>query len=373
MIRALRGSARVAAARWTRGPLLPSAMLVMLLAMVAAPPTLFGEQVVAAWRDDASYALGMVGWVVLLSAVVLPVVGGAPNARRAEGRIIGARIATLGHAAALWLVLAIIAAAGAGEASAWLRLRHPSAEGGGVAPVSAPLWSNEGSVRASASDPLLIDVALPKSGLAGGRLRLSGSFRLTASESGPAGVTGARLVVTVDGRSRPERMVRPDGTGRLSEVVDVPPSARNVTLALRSASPSIAFHAVPGAVRVAGDPVPTFGVLLRAGWVFAATGVAIAMFVLLLSGWMHPALALIAGITAAIAAAAFGHGGADVPDAVVAVARWLPGWVDVDPARALRLGIATTWTPVVDAALRAALWTAIAVMGAAPADAKEAT
>ncbi len=373
MMRALRGSARVAAARWTRGPLLPSAMLVMLLAMVAAPPTLFGEQVVAAWRDDASYALGMVGWVVLLSAVVLPVAGGAPGARRAEGRIIGVRVATLGHAAALWLVLAIIAAAGAGEASAWLRLRYPSAEGAGVAPVSAPLWSNAGPLRATASDPLMIDVALPKSGLAGGRLRLSGAFRLTATETGPAGITGARLVVTVDGRPRPERMVRPDGTGRLSEVVDVPPTARRVTLALRSASPSIAFQAVPGAVRVAGDPVPTFGALLRAGWVFAATGLAVAMFVLLLSGWMHPAIALTAGITAAIAAAAFGHGGAEVPDAVVAVARWLPGWVEADPARSLRLGIATTWTPVVDAALRAVLWTAVAAIGAAPADAKETT
>lgn len=362
MIAAWRGIARTAAARWTRGPLLPAAMIVMWLAMVGAPTTLVGDNVVAAWRDDASYAIGMVAWVVLIAAVVLSCAGGAPAARAAEGRVAGGRIAVLGHATALWLVVAVLGAAGAGEASAWLRWRHPSAETAAGAVVHAPLWTNRAPLRATASTPASMDVELPPSGLRGGRVRWFGAFRLTAGDTGPAGIPTARLALSIDGKPAVDRLVRPDGTGRVSEIFDVPPSARRLGFTLRGGASTVAFDAVPGALRVVGDPVPTFGALLRAGLSFAMVGLSIAMFVLLLGNFMHPAIAVAAGVTVALVASVVGASETATSGVLGVLAPWLPGWMDVDAARALRLGVSTTWTPVVDGALRALAWTAAAVL-----------
>ncbi len=361
MTRALLGIARVAVARWIRGPLLIVALMVLGLSLLALPPSLAIGSDILAWRDDASFALGVIGWVSLVAGALLPIMGGAAHARRAEARLAGDRITVSGHLGASWLLISVVASAGAAETSSWLRWRHGPVEVHGASILHTPVWRNHEGLSCAKKSPIRLTIPIAREATVAGTLRVAATFRVTAATDGPSGPPSLTMRYRTDDSPWRERIVRPDGIGRLVETVSCTQKTTKLHLEFTDPATSASLLAVPGGVVVSGAPVPTFGALFRGALIMAAMGIGVASFVMLMSGHVHSALAVTSGIVVATLASALMTHRADVPQWIELIGRWLPGATPVDPSTEFRAGLAPTWGMVNESLAHAMLWTMLAI------------
>jgi hypothetical protein len=345
-----------------------SPIVVVVLAafalMVASLPGTPGPGAAERVRQATSWMLAAAAALLGVTALVVPVSGGAPATRFRESRLLGGRASNLGHGLAGLAFLVFLA--GVLALVVWLvillRFGNPDAQFQGAV-VRRVLWRNEAAI--SLPPGRSWTSVIPAPGAHAGSLLVeirphvrflgrAGQPSESAPASAPARGAGPpelELSWSADGGKPRTRRVHAQ-TGRpIVETIEVPLAARTIALGVASAGADVDLGIEPGAMAVLGSRVGCFAVAARALLVVACAASVLGVLAQWFSNFVSPAIAFAAAVTLAFAA-------------VVASAIWGFDLLRLDPVAAFRRGHETAWADVGRAAAASA---AAAVLGAAAA------
>lgn len=316
-------------------------------------------------RQATSWMLAAATALLCVTALVVPVSGGAPATRFRESRLLGGRASNFGHALAGLAFLVFLA--GVLALAAWLvillRFGNPDGRFQGAV-VRRVLWRNEAAIALPPGQSWASEIAAP--GAHAGsvlveirpQLRFPGRGGQPSPASRPAsapargaGVPELEISWSADGGKLRSRRVQAQ-TGRpIVETIQVPPGARTIALRVASAGGDVDLGIEPGGMSVLGSRVGCFAVAARALLVVACAASVLGVLAQWFSNFVSPAIAFAAAVTLALAA-------------VVVSAVWGFDLLRLDPVAAFRRGHETAWADVGRAAAASA---AAAVLGAVAA------
>jgi hypothetical protein len=315
------------------------ALLAATLADVASPSRVQQVRQGASWLASAASAL------LAVSALLLPVTGGAPGARLRESRIMGRVGADLGHGLAGLVFLAGLAAVLGGVATGWLALRFGDPDGRAEdVVVRNVLYRNADAFTLAPGEswragPFTRDAVTPALRIElAPRIRFVGSgAQETREHPSPA----IEMSWRDDGRLKTRRILLADFR-RHAEVIESPAGGgRAVELGLRLAASGIEAAFEPGDVTVLGVRSPLLPTLLRAFLAAACLASVVAVATQWFSNFVGPAVAVAAAVTIMIVAGALKAMG---PTAVPILSGFLASMPDA--AAGLRQGHAVGWSDV---------------------------
>jgi hypothetical protein len=330
-----------------RSPILVAVLAAFGLLVVSLPAS--GGSSADRVRQTTAWMLAAASALLCVTALVVPVSGGAPALRFRESRLLGQRAANLGHGAAALAFLVFLAGVLALVAWVVILLRFGNPDGrfeGSV--VRRVLWRSPAAIDVSRDAPW-VSQPIPASAQGGTVLvELQPRFRFVpggpTAASAPASRAGAALEIELSwradaGRKRTRRIAAASGRP-VTETLEVPPGARSLVLGIACDRPGVEVVLDAGAFAVLGARAGCFAVLSRALLVVALAASVLGIVTQWFSNFVSPLIALAAALTLALAAAIGG-----------AVFGW--NLVPFDPVAEFRRGHETAWAEVLRAAVAA--------------------
>jgi hypothetical protein len=339
-----------------RSPILVVVLAAFALLVASLPES--GGSGTERVRQSVSWILAAGSALLCVTALLVPVVGGAPAARSREARLVGGRPANLAHAAAGLAFLVFLA--GALALGSWLvillRFGNPDGRFEGAV-VRRVAWDNAAAIRVRPGEAWTSGKIAP--GPHGGsilveirpRVRFLPASGAASLPSRPAGPPELELSWRADGgRTRTRRT--PVATGRpIVEAIELGPGTRSLELGLASAARNVEVRLDAGSFSVLGTRAGCFAVVARALLVVACAASVLGIVAQWFSNFVSPLIAVAAALTLALVAVVAG-----------AVSGWDP--LPVDPVSAFRHGHDTAWTDVLRAAAAAAVAMLVGSAGA---------
>jgi hypothetical protein len=305
-------------------------------------------------RQASSWMLSAASALLFVSAVLIPVSGGAPRTRLAESRIMGRAGANLAHGVAALLFLTFLSGLLALAGWIWLAATFPVVDGATRGPVVRDVrfrsaeafllaggtsWSSPPIPLGEARSTVVVDLAP--------------SLRFAAREAESAPADGRRgpvleLSWNLGDKARTRRIdLAARGAGPMTEILELPEAgarAGTMTLTLRLAGPGGVAAFESGAVAVLGAPRALLPTLLRSFLIVGCLAAVAAAVSQWFSNFVGPMIAVAAVATLAMVAAAVAAANPARPEGLAALV------APADAASEILRGHALAWTDVRKAA-----------------------
>jgi hypothetical protein len=344
-VRAVIAVARVKLLELSRSPIaliVVAAFALLLFALPEPGPVPRSDRI----RQAAAWAVSAAGALIWLTAMLVPVAGGAPAARAREGRVIGARAADFGHAAAALVFLVFVAGALGLASWIWLSSKHGDPDGrAGAAVVRQVVHENDSAFRLRPGDEWRSEPVVLARHAGTVEVELLPRVRFAAEAAPDTGPAAASLEVSwrsQGGRVRTRRVALGARRPIVAPLEIGDPDGRPATIGLKLSGRAVEAEFERGAVVALGTRTALFPALVRSLLVVACLAFVLAGVTQWFSGFVGPVIAVSAALTLGLAVAVFR---ATDFGWLAAAGRVFPA----DPVAALRLGRETAWPEVLRA------------------------